>query len=323
MGFHVHWWQALALGAVQGLTEFLPVSSSGHLVLAEHVLGVPPPGLAFEVGLHCGTLAAVAASYRSDVRALLLALAAWVCGSGAPRRGIRVRRRDPRCPPWVGLAGRLPRHRLPQVRAGGVEPPGAEATAGDRGAGAGLLLRLAVASLPAALLGWAARRAVEALFASLPAVAAAWSACGLLLVAAQRHRGGRRRAEELRLSQALLIGAFQALALAPGFSRSGATISAGLLCGLEPGQAARFGFLLSLPAVGGALLAQLPELGHWPAATWTVTGLAAAMAAATGLAAIRWCVAHARGAGTAGFGYYCLALGGLALARSAVTGEWR
>ena len=272
------WWRTLLLGAVQGLTEFLPVSSSGHLVLAERLLGLAPSGLSFDVGLHAGTLVAVVVAYRADLVAML-----------RPRR------------------------------VEGVE--GETAGPSYRNGRGGLPARLLLASLPAAVIGLAWGGVVERLFASLPAVAVAWCGSGALLVLAGRLPAGRRRAEELRLRDLLWIGALQALALAPGFSRSGATIVGGLWRGLSGEQAARFAFLLSLPAVGGALLLQLPGWWQVGGTAWSALP-ATVVAAATGFLAIRWCAARTAAFGPSGFGYYCLALGGLCLARAVLTGEW-
>ena len=270
----ISWGRIAALGAVQGLTEFLPVSSSGHLVLFEHLLGVHRPGLALETGLHLGTLAAVLWEFRSDLRAAV-----------------------------GGLVDALRRRPGPQP-------------------GAGLLGWLVAASLPAAAVGLLAGGLAERLFGSLPATAGAWCLSGLMLMAAGRIPPGRRTLERLRLGDALWIGAAQALALAPGVSRSGATIAAGIARGLAPAEATRFAFLLSLPAVGGAallhggrLLAAAGEGG----AIWVGAGVAGA----TGLFAIRACAARVRAGGLGSFGCYCLALGVLVLLRGALTGEWR
>ncbi len=266
-------WRLGLLGVLQGLTEFLPVSSSGHLALARQLLHLSDLGLSFDVGVHVGTLAAVVVAYRRDLVAMF----------------------------W------------PRAAEGGSAPP----SYGSRG----LLGPVLLASVPLAVVGGVVAPLAERLSASLAAVAVAWCACGLLLVGVGRLPPGSRRAEDLRLRDLLWIGGLQVLALAPGFSRSGATIAGGLWRGLSGEQAARFAFLLSLPAVGGALLLQLPQWWRDGAGLASVVPAALA-AAATGLLAIRWCRARTAAAGPAGFGYYCLALGGLCLARAALTGEW-
>ncbi len=267
VGVQHRWWRAAVLGAVQGVTEFLPVSSSGHLVLFEHLLGVRRPGLALETGLHLGTLGAVVFEYRADL--------------------------------WAAMRGL-----------------GGTATGDD----AGLLWWLAVASIPAAVVGVALRRLVDPLFGSLPATAVAWCLTGVALLGAGRRVPGARRLSDLRLGDALWIGTAQALALAPGVSRSGATIVAALARDLAPGEAARFGFLLSLPVIGGAALLHARDLAAGGGgAIW----LGAVVAGATGLTAIRMAAARVRAGAIGSFGWYCLALGILVVLRAALTGEWR
>lgn len=234
----------VALGLVQGLAEFLPISSSGHLVLAERALGLARPGLALEVALHVGTLAAVVAVYRRELADVRL---------------------------WKSIV---------------------------------------LATLPAALAGLAFEGSVEALFGSLRAVGAGWAITAVLLLWASRRPAGRRSVRELRPVEVILLGGFQALALAPGVSRSGAVLAAGLACGLEPVEAARFSFLLSIPAVGGAALLALPG-AHLSGAGVTGLWLGAVTAAAAGVLAIRWFVGRLDGSRMGCFAAYCA---GLALA---------
>ena len=322
-------WQWLLLGAVQGMTEFLPVSSSGHLVLAERLLRLPRPGLSFEVGLHAGTLVAVTIMYRHDVAAMGGALWRMFAGPRARgRAGARSRRAD---------AGGWDRAVPTAGGAAGAEGPVARCAkrpverGGDRKAGVGtpsysevgpdLLLKLLIATVPAALAGMLLQRMIAGLFASLTAVAVAWCICGVMLVVAGGLGSRRRAISALRVRDLLWIGGLQALALAPGFSRSGATLSAGLWRGLSARDAARFAFLLSLPTVGGAVVLELATWSQSGPLVWAMV-LPAVVAGASGCLAIRWCVARTTRVGTAGFGYYCLALGGLCLVRAAVTGVW-
>jgi undecaprenyl-diphosphatase len=263
---HAPYWCLVLLGGLQGLTEFLPVSSSGHLVLAQHLLGMQAPGLQLEVALHLGTVAAVAALYAADVAAMARGLVEALHGRAAP--------------------------------------------------GARLLGRLAVASLPAAAVGVALSGLVEALFASPAAAALGWWATAGALLWADRRRQGTRRAEDLTLRGALRVGAWQALALLPGLSRSGATVAGALAEGLSPAEAARFSFLLSLPAVLGAVGLQLPALagGRGVSGLW----LGAAAAGVGGAVAMRSFVRALARRRMAGFACYCLALGALALAVAAL-----
>jgi len=206
--------ELLVLAVVQGLTEFLPISSSGHLVLARELLGMPELGLSLDVALHVGTLLAVVVAYRTDVARLL---------------------RDM-------LHGEFR-----------------------------LFLWLIVATIPVGLVGILAGDAIERAFQS-PRMAG----FGLLLTtvllligdAARRRRAGEHDPTESllgaetplqpRFADALLIGSAQVLAILPGVSRSGTTIAAGLARGYSAPQAARLSFLMSLPAISGAALKELP-----------------------------------------------------------------
>ncbi len=247
---------AVLLGILQGFTEFLPVSSSGHLVLAQRVLpGFSAPPAAFEALLHAGTLAAVVAFFRRDILAFL--------SSAGTREGRRL--------PLLILLG----------------------------------------SLPAAVIGLSFRRQLEGLFAS-PVVAAAGLlvTAGLLLVA-WRFGRGERASQSLGWGEALLIGAFQAVAIAPGVSRSGATIACALLLGLAGREAARFSFLLSLPAVAGAVLLEGKEVASSPHLGAFLLGTAAA--AAVGYLAIAWMMRLLARRTLLPFAVYCAVLGSLSL----------
>lgn len=238
------------LGLVQGLTEFLPVSSSGHLVLAERLLGMARPGLSLEVALHLGTLVAVLVVYRRD-------LGSWRLWS-----------------------------------------------------------RLAWAMLPAALLGPPLRGTIDALFGSLRATGCGWLATAALLVWAASRCRGRRRLTDLRPAEAVWIGCLQVLAFVPGVSRSGAVLAAGLACGLDAVEAARFSFLLSIPSVGGAALLALPGTvlaGTGVMGLW----LGAGTAAVAGVLGIRWFVARLDRRRMVCCAAYCAALAAIALASGA------
>jgi undecaprenyl-diphosphatase len=249
------------LAIVQGLTEFLPVSSSGHLVLAQRAMDLRAPALAIEIALHLGTLAAVLVVYRGALSELLHEL----------RRG--------------------------ELRE---------------------LAALAVGTVPAALVGLCLGDWIQAAFES-----ARWAAVGLCVTAvvlvagelARRRRGAERaptgghESAPTGLGAALVIGAAQAFAIWPGVSRSGSTIAAGLLCGLAPARAARFSFLLAIPAILGAAVLKLPDalavesgLG-WPLA-W-----AALLAGLVGWAALRALLAFLGRGAFLWFALYCAVLG--------------
>jgi undecaprenyl-diphosphatase len=238
--------RAIVLGILQGLGEFLPISSSGHLIVVPWLMGWPDSGLAFDVALHLGTLLAVALAFWRD----------WVRLLGAGIRGL--------------AGGRL------------LGDPDAR-----------LLLYLALASIPGALAGLLLESRAETAFRSPGLVALMMALMGLVLGAADRRAGRSGGGEVVSLRDALLIGLAQALAIVPGTSRSGATISMALFLGHRREAAARFSFLLALPITFGAALVKVPDLLHGGVDLGPVVAgtLAAAL---SGLLAIRVLLAYVR-----------------------------
>lgn len=228
-------WQAMVLGIVQGLTEFLPVSSSGHLALAENLFGLRASGVLtgvlLDVSVHVATLAAILVAFREPIARL---------AAGAARGERRA---------WQDVG------------------------------------RFALASVPAAIVGLLAKDEIESLFSSLPFLGAAFLATGTVLWATRTRMTGAL--DRPSVGGALVVGLAQAVAIAPGISRSGATISAGLFCGLEPVRAAEFSFVLGVPAIAGAAVLEARHAGP-ELARIGITPLLVACAAAfaTGLVAI-------------------------------------
>ena len=247
--------EALILGFVQGVTEFLPVSSSGHLVIGQALMGVDVPGVFFEVTVHVATLVSVFLVYRGRIVDLA--------------KGCLGRRRES----WSYL---------------------------------GLIL---LGSVPAGIVGVGLGDPIEALF-DHPMV----TAVGLLITGAllwtTRFALRRTEYEALGAGRALLIGSAQAVAITPGISRSGSTTVAGLWLGLDAQEAAAFSFLLSIPAIAGAAVLQVPELLEGAAGLSPGALLGAGVVAAvTGVAAIRIFVAMLRNRSFPVFGYYCWVAG--------------
>ncbi len=257
------WEHALILGVVQGLTEFLPVSSSGHLVLGQSILGFEEPALFFDVLLHVGTLAAVFLFYGKDL---------WRVARG-----------------WLlSLAGK------------------------DRGAGrTGWLLILG--SLPAGLVGALAGDAIESMFAAPELAACALLVTGGILHLARGSGDAGRDEDGMTAADALVIGLLQAFAIVPGISRSGATIAAALMRGIAREQAARFSFLLSVPAIAGAFLLKVRDLEGPLGANLAPYALGALAAALVGALALGWLIRIVRGGNLARFRFYCWAVGALGL----------
>jgi len=212
-------WQAIVLGIVQGLTEFLPVSSSAHLLVVPWLLGWESPGLAFDAALHLGTLAAVLVYFWRDLLAMALAF---------PRA---IRR------PYAILRSGDSADVMPR-----------------------LALLIAIGTVPGLIVGILGEGTIDAVYhpggvapdAVIVAVAVASIALALLLLAAERTAQHVRDMASLTVSDGLIIGLAQTLALIPGVSRSGATITAGLFRDLTRVDAARFSFLLGVPIIAAA-----------------------------------------------------------------------
>lgn len=233
--------QAIALALVQGLSEFLPISSSGHLVLAPYFFGWPDQGLAFDVAVHVGTLFALLAYFRRELVAMIRA--------------------------WFGsVAGR------------GTTPD------------ARLAWCVILGTIPVGLVGLAFGGVIEEQLRNPLAVATMLAFFGALMWVADRF--GRRERDEYSVGwrDAVLIGCAQALALMPGTSRSGITMTMARTLGLTREGAARFSFLLAVPGIGlaGAYegLKLVTDTGH--AVDWPAVGLGVAVAAVTGYACIAW-----------------------------------
>ena len=259
--------QAIVLGLIQGATEFIPVSSSGHLVLVPWLLGWGSPGLVFDTVVHWGTLVAVLAYFWRD----------WLELIGTWLRGlVRWDWRDPL---------------------------------------ARLVWLLILGSIPAAVLGFLFEDFFESLFGK-----PAWVALFLFVTAALLALGellGKRRRNlaDLGWLDAALIGLAQASAIAPGISRSGATISTGLFRGLERDAAARFSFLLATPIIFGAGLFKLTDLGAMADPAGQISVLAAGFlaAAVAGYVCIWGLLRYLKRGSLYPFAIYCAAAGLFAL----------
>lgn len=255
---------AALLGVVQGLTEFLPVSSSGHLVLFQQWLPVAGDPIAFDLALHLGTLLPVLWVYRADL-----------IGIG----------RD-------ATMGEGPWRQRPGVR---------------------LLALLVVATLPTAAIGLTLEDVFEALFHNTTAVGVAFAITGTVLWLSGRTQVGSTRAVDLSPVRAAAIGLAQGLAITPGISRSGSTIAAGLLLGMQREDAARFSFLLSIPAIGGAFVLKMGDMdlnadALGPMAVGIVTS------AISGYIALRVLLKLVRAGDFSKFAYYLWPLAVFALA---------
>jgi undecaprenyl-diphosphatase len=267
--------QAIVLGLVQGATEFIPVSSSGHLVIVPWLLGWEKPSLLFDTVLHWGTLLAIALVFWRDFLNIIV----------ASLRSIGQR----------SLAD-------PDARLGWY---------------------IVVGSIPAALTGLLLKDQIEDLFASPAAAGGFLLITAALLIgseqlARQHHR--RKTTDGLTWTDTIIIGLAQAIALAPGISRSGSTIAAGLARGVRREDAARFSFLLGTPAfLGAGLLALGDALATDPAvvtAQLPMLLVGFLFSALSGFVAIRFLLAYLRTRTLSIFAIYCILMAMVVLALS-------
>jgi undecaprenyl-diphosphatase len=261
----VTWLQVVVLAIVQGLTEFLPISSSGHLVLVPSAAGWGDQGLAFDVAVHFGSLIAVCIFFRNDIFALLR-------GSGQ----------------LVKLNMQQPEARM--------------------------AFAIGVGTIPAAVAGLALAGWIEANLRSPAVIVATLSGYAIVMVLADRLGSRDKSVVDVRLRDAIVIGCAQALALVPGTSRSGVTISAGRILGFDRHDAARFSFLLSAPVI---LLAAVYELGGLivgdEEVAWSRLSIAAAIAAVVAYASIDFFMRFVNRIGLMPFAIYRLILAAIIL----------
>jgi undecaprenyl-diphosphatase len=210
--------QAIILGAIQGLTEFFPVSSSGHLVIFQQMMGLKEPVLIFDISVHMGTLAAIVIYFFKDIiniiKSLVHSISSLLSGQSGHFTGLESRDINMA---WMLVAG----------------------------------------SIPTAVIGAGLQMISDVLFSSLLLVGVSLVITGGILLGTRWIRQENVSDTDLTIKQALLIGTVQGLAVIPGISRSGSTIVAGLFLGVNRNLAIRYSFLLSIPAILGALVLQL------------------------------------------------------------------
>jgi len=254
---------AAILGIVQGVTEFLPVSSSGHLVLLQSHLPVVGDPIAFDLGLHLGTLLPVLAIYRKDIMGILKDV--------------------------VGGEGTM------------MSRPGVR-----------LMLMVVLGSIPTAAIGLAFEDVFEAMFANTLSVGIAFAITGTLLWFTRRARAGSTTETTMSIGQALAIGTIQGLAITPGISRSGSTIALALFLGLDREAAARYSFLLSIPAIVGAFILKAPDL-ETAGAAWQPLAIGFITAAVTGYLALHLLLRFVRRGNLDRFAFYLWPLAAVAI----------
>ena len=204
-------WKAALLGIIQGLTEFLPISSSGHLVIGQHLLDLQEPEMLFDVGVHFATLIAVLIYFRREIFTIL---SGFFKGDDKPARNMGI--------------------------------------------------IIIIGTIPAVLVGLLFSDLIETAFSSPKMASVMLIVTGLVLISTARLKKMKRNFWEIKWHHALIVGVAQAIAILPGISRSGATISASLHLGISSEDAARFSFILSLPAIFGAALFEARKIAAVP-----------------------------------------------------------
>ncbi|MFZ1122268.1 MAG: undecaprenyl-diphosphatase UppP [Candidatus Binataceae bacterium] len=254
----ISYFHAIILGAVQGLAEFLPISSSAHLILVPWLFKWQDPGLAFDVALHLGTLLALLIYYRED---------------------------------WIAMA---------------------RSVTGGQSAERRLLQLIIVASIPGAIIGLAFEKQAETTFRSPLLIAIAMAVLAVLLWLFDKLSPQKRTMSEMTYRDALVIGFSQALAIIPGVSRSGATITMARAVQIERGDSANFSFLMATPIIAGAGLVEARKLVH-EGLDWSV-GLGFISAAVFGLIAIAFLIRYVRTRDYVVFAVYRLLVAALVIA---------
>ena len=262
--------QAIIIGIVQGLTEFLPVSSSAHLIFAQHFFNFSSEGLAFDTLVHLATLIAVVAFFYKDIVELIKA--GWLSiGDILQKRFREGFRNDPyKRMAWLVI----------------------------------------LASVPVGFVGVFFKTQVEAIFnAGLYVPAFFLFVTGTILYLSQRMAQGNITFEKIGVKEAIIIGLAQACAILPGLSRSGTTIAAGLVMGLDKELAAKFSFIMSIPAIIGAIIVQIGDIGTELDANFAAMFFGFLAALISGYFAIKWLINLIQTKSLDIFAYYCWAVG--------------
>ena len=261
--------QAIIIGIVQGLTEFLPVSSSAHLVFIQKLLGVES-SLSFDTFLHLGTLIAVLWFFRYDIYKMLRS---W----------------------WLSIQDIL----RGRFKEGFYEDPYKR-----------LAWYVILATIPVGIVGVLFEDSVDALFSGALYVPAFFLfVTGTILYLSQRMTSGKINYDTITKKEALFMGLGQACAILPGLSRSGTTIAAGLTIGLDKEFAAKFSFILSIPAILGAFVLQLKDIGSAMDVNFLPVILGFAASIIAGYMAIKWMLDLIQNKSLDIFAYYCWLMG--------------
>lgn len=260
---------AIILGAVQGISEFLPISSSGHLVLVPALLGIET-GLAFDTILHIGTLVAIFTFFWKDI---INMIKGFILSIIDLTEGVDIFKRE--------------LHRVPEKRFAWL---------------------IIVGTIPTGIMGILLKDAIETIFRGTLFVGIFLLVTAAVLYYSERHSSGQITQKDMSFKQALIVGICQGLAVFPGISRSGSTIASGLCLGLNREYAARYSFLLSIPAVIGAGLIQIKDIATLDAsASVLLAGFISSVI--FGYLSIKLLMKMIKGWSLDIFAYYCTIIG--------------
>lgn len=267
-------YQAVVLGLVQGLTEFLPISSSGHLVIFQHLFGMKEAELVFDVCLHLGTIVAVLFYFRQDLMAMIRALV---------QTGLKYMKKE------ISVSEAWEKQDIKMA------------------------VLIIAGTLPTMIIGLGFKHIAETLFSSIVLVGWALIVTGLILWLTRTVHDKENTMNDFSIKKASIIGLIQGLAITPGISRSGSTIAAGIFLGLDRELAARFSFLLSIPAIIGAAILSLKDIsgpGQMPLSV-LLSGMA--VACVSGYLALSFLVFIVKKGRLYMFAPYCVLVGIVAI----------
>ena len=270
----MEFYQGIILGIIQGLTEFLPVSSSGHLVLGQIFFGITESQLTFDISVHVGTLLAVLVVYASDIYKMLISIFGFISKAVSLKPILPLYKKDKN----LQLAGMI-----------------------------------ILGSIPTAFIGLVLKQFESILFSSTTLVGLMLILTGTILWVSRNFYFSGRKETELGIKQALTIGISQGLAVVPGISRSGTTIAVGMFLGLDRRNAAKFSFLLSIPAILGAQVLSIKDMITHGLVIDTVTIYATIVSFITGLIALKLLLSLVHSGRFHLFAPYCWLVGSLVL----------
>lgn len=298
------WLQAVVLGVLQGLTEFLPISSSAHLRIFPELFGWGDPGAAFTAVTQIGTETAVILYFAKDIWRIIRA---WFRSLGAGREALRT---PVAASVEAGVAGDPDDVPVPRrERRGGHRRKRMRDSVDAR-----MGWFVIIGTIPIGVLGYLGKDIIENDFRSLWIIGTTLVVLGVILGVADRVGRKERTVADLTFRDAVLIGLAQALALVPGVSRSGASISMGLFLGLDRKTAARFAFLLAIPAVMGAGIYEWPSaMSEGSGYSGAQTVVATIVAFFVGYGVIAWLMKWLESRSYSPFVTYRITLGGLVL----------